>query len=102
MVDERYVTTLNLGDISGIILYLNDHEKANLTQLMKAVVPSQNRLRNTMQALSDDGLVNIEQIVSPKREIVYTLTVNGKTLAKEYEVLLEIYYKIKKQKEEKN
>ena len=77
---------MNLESVSGILRYLHDHKDAKNVHL-KSIVSNHYRLHNTMEAMRDAGLVEIEYRISPKKEYRYWLTQKGERVATK---LLEI------------
>lgn len=71
---------MNLESVSGIIRYLHDHGEAKNVHL-KSIVGNHYRLHNTMEAMRDAGLVEIEFQTSPKKVYRYWLTEKGERVA---------------------
>ena len=85
--ESKYRTVLDSENVSGILLYLRDHKEAVATELRDNVVPTYNRLKDTMKELNEAGLVTIEYTETPRITYTYRLTEKGKKIA---EMLAEI------------
>lgn len=83
---QTYDSIMNREGVSGILRYLHDHGEAKNVDL-KTVIRNHYRLHDTMDALEQAGLVEVEYQTTPKRIYRYWLTTKGKAAAKK---LIEI------------
>lgn len=78
---ETYNSVLDLGNVPGILLYLLDHESAVVTEIKNNVLATYNRLKDTMDALENEGLVNLDYTEAPRVTYRYSLTDRGRKIA---------------------
>jgi DNA-binding HxlR family transcriptional regulator len=84
-----YTNVMDLQDVSSVIRFLNDAGKANAFDL-RAVIPTYDRMKRTLEAMKDAGLVNIEYITSPRIVYTYSLTEKGKKVGKKLQEIDDI------------
>ncbi len=86
---SNYSTVMDLDHSSGVIRFINDNGKINLTDL-RSVIPTYDRLKRTMDELFTAGIVDREYCESPRITYKYWLTEKGKKIAAKLEEINEI------------
>jgi DNA-binding HxlR family transcriptional regulator len=87
--DERYSTIMDVEHASGLIRYISDHGEAMAFEL-RNIIPTYDRMKRTMEDLSDNGLVTIEYIERPRITYKYRLTKKGEMVAVKLKELDEL------------
>lgn len=88
-IEKNYSSIINKESVSGILRYLADNgESHNLN--LKGIVGNHYRLHNTMEALLEAGLIDMEFQTTPKKVYRYWLTEKGKEVAKKLEEIEDI------------
>ena len=80
---------MDLENVSGILRYLSEHDEAAAVDL-RIVIPTYERMKRTVEAMRDNGLVNIRYEESPRIKYTYRLTEKGREAASKLRELDEI------------
>ena len=86
---QRYCNIMDLENVSGILRYLSEHDEAAAVDL-RAIVPTYERMKRTVESMRDCGLVDIQYVETPRIKYTYRLTEKGKKAAVKLKELDEI------------
>lgn len=86
---KRYCNIMDLENVSGILRYLSEHDEAAAIDL-RMVIPTYERMKRTMEAMRDSGLVDIQYVETPRIKFTYRLTEKGRRAASKLQELDEI------------
>lgn len=86
---KRYSNIMDTENVAGLLRFLNQKGESSAVDL-RAVVPTYERMKRTLESMSKDGLVSIKYEETPRIKYTYTITEKGKRAAAKLAELDEI------------
>lgn len=77
---KQYSNIMDLENVAGVLRYLTENSEASAVDL-RAVIPTYERMKRTLESMGKEGLVNIKFEETPRLKYTYSITEKGRKVA---------------------